>query len=148
MIRIPSAPTASEYGFTLLEVVLAITFIGVIVGISIPAIATIRNRTYLRGETIAARQFLERAYGYALASRQHTIVTITHTSLTTHSESEVPLEQFSPRRNVQIRPDSVRDGKIVFYPSITASPGTLRLTRGGHECSIVISLRGRTRVVC
>ena len=148
MIRAPLAANASEYGLSLLEVVAAIAFIGIIIGTSVPAIATLHHRIHLRGETIATRQFLERAYGYALASRQPTIVRLTRTSLATHTESEVQLERLSLRRNVEIRLDSVRDGRILFYPSITASPATIRLTRGTQECSIVISLRGRTRVVC
>ena len=148
MIFIPSAAQASQRGLSLLEVVAAIAFMGILIGISVPSITTLRNRLYLRGETTAVRQFLERAYGHALASRQPTIVSITHTSLTTHTEREVALERLFLRRNVEIRRDSVRDGRILFYPSITASPTTLRLARGGQECSIVISLRGRTRVVC
>jgi type II secretory pathway pseudopilin PulG len=143
-----SGASLRERGVSLLEVIAVLAFLGILLSISVPTIATFSGRTYLRRETVAARLFLERAYAHALAFRQPITVTIENASLTTRSENGQLVERLSLRRKVLLRPESVRDGRILFYPSITASPATLRLTRGASQCSIVISLRGRTRITC
>jgi type II secretion system protein H len=138
----------SQTGFSLLEVTTVLAIVGVLTAVAVPHLRSFTIYTYLRGESDSLRLFLEKASGYALASRQQVTVRLFETNLRATSDSGELLGTHTIKNGVTLRPDSAPERKLLFRPTISASPATVELLRNGRSCSVVISLRGRIRVSC
>ena len=145
---IPYTNRSTAAGFSLLEVITVLAICGVLVGIAAPQLRAFTTKTYLRGEAISLRLFLEKAVAYALASRQQVTVRLSDNKLYATTDSGDRIGLLSFRHGVTIEPSSIPNRSMVFRPSISASPATIDLQRGDLSCSVVVSLRGRVRVAC
>jgi hypothetical protein len=58
------------------------------------------------------------------------------------------VEMLSLRHGIQLSYSTNISQELFLYPSLTATPATLTLTLGTLSSQVVISLRGRTRIVC
>jgi prepilin-type N-terminal cleavage/methylation domain-containing protein len=135
-------------GFSLLELTACTAIASIVIGIAVPHTVSFLNQLYLKGEATSVRLFIESAYAYALSSQQRVNVSLNQNTLQGLTESGEAVGRYSTRNRVTINPDSVSGRTLSFYPTIAASPATIQLSRSGHSCSVIISLRGRARVSC
>jgi hypothetical protein len=109
-------------------------------------LSVVSDRLAVREEASAARLFLERSYGYALASQQTIKVKINPSSMVTSLIDGKELETHRVRQGVSLSPNSAHRSELAMYPNLAVSPGSLNFAKGRAACSLIISLRGRFRV--
>jgi prepilin-type N-terminal cleavage/methylation domain-containing protein len=143
--RMKSPAGASSRGFSLLELIACMTILSIIFGIAVPHTLSFLNQLYLKGEATSVRLFIESAYAHALSSQQRVIISLNDDALEGRKESGELLGRYSTRHRVTINPDSVNGRTLALYPTITASPATIQLSRNTRSCSVIISRRGRVR---
>lgn len=143
----------SYNGFSLLEALVTISIISVLATIAVPQVSAQSKRLALRSEASSLRLFLERCSAYALTVRSPVEVVLSPrnlspSTLSAQHQNGPLLGNYTLQNGVTLEPLAGGATSLLFYPSISASPATLVLNKGGISCSVVISLRGRIRFVC
>ncbi len=135
-------------GYSLLETVLTMALASTLAAVAIPSISSWRARHITLREAKRVQRALERAYIIALLRETTVEVSITATGLVATSQDGTPIFLLSVPPNTSIQLKSKEQQSIHFYPSHTATPTTIVVTQSAHQCSVVLSLRGRTRREC
>ena len=135
-------------GYSLLELVTVIAVLAVVTASATPALITLSYRTALRSEAAAVRLFFERAYSYAINVQERVDVTVLEHRLVARNQAGTPLSDYVLKYGVSVRDASAKERIISLFPSISASPQTVELSKGPQTCSVVASLRGRFRTTC
>lgn len=140
----------SPLGFSLLEILITLSLVGLAVTLAVPQFTSASNRLALRSEANSLRLFIERFGAYSLASKLQVNLKISSDSLSATIKDGQIIGTHSIKRGAQITLPMTNgaSSSITLYPSISASPTTLVLSRRGSSCSIIISLRARVRTVC
>lgn len=138
----------SYNGFSLLEALGTISIISTLATIAVPQINAQVKRLALRSEASSLRLFLERCSAYALTVRSPVEVALSPSTLSAQRQDGSLLGTCTLQNGVTLAPLAGGATSLLFYPSISASPGTLVLNKGEISCSVIVSLRGRIRFVC
>ena len=137
-----------QRGFSLIETLLVISCIASLGAIAAPSLARWIPQHAVRREARGVQLMLERAYSLAItrAIPIRIEIAIDHVTASTSAGDEV----FSRilRAPITARLKGKDQGPLLFYPTHTASPTTILIEGPSHLCSIVVSLRGRTRTEC
>ena len=137
-----------DRGFSLIETLLALSIIGSLAAIAIPSLAAWIPQHAVRREARAVQLVIERAYTLALIRAVPVSVDISPTQITATAREGAPLFIHKLRAPVTARFKGNEKAPLTFYPSHTTSPATLLIESPAYLCSIVLSLRGRTRREC
>lgn len=124
------------------------SIIGLLAALAVPQVSAYITRLTLRSEASSVRLFLERCSALALTARTQVNVAVSSTALAAQHLNGALIGTYTLQKGVTVNPLAGGATSLLFYPSISASPATLELSKGGRSCSIVISLRGRIRFVC
>ena len=137
-----------ERGFSLIEILLALSIFGSLAAIAVPSLADWIPQHAVRREARGVQLLLERAYALALTRSIPVSVAITprRISATVGESTDAFIHNLSAPITARFKGNE--KGPLTFYPSHTASPATIVIESPAHLCSIVLSLRGRTRREC
>lgn len=133
-------------GYTLLEMILTLAVLTTIMVALAMRLSIVSERLAVRQEASAGRLFLERCYGYAIASQQTIRVKINPSSMISYLVDGTQLALHPVRQGVMLAPASTHRSELALYPSLSASPASLSFSKGGASCSLIVSLRGRFRI--
>ena len=134
-------------GFTLLELLVVLSIMAIMAGVSLPAMLGMRDRITVRLAAVDAARTLADARTVALTSSRRTAVRINQATntLTVVSGPDTIRTLRLNEYGVQLR--TTRDS-IAFGPTGIgwgAGTATLTLMRGGASTSLVVSRLGRIR---
>jgi prepilin-type N-terminal cleavage/methylation domain-containing protein len=135
-------------GYSLLELVTVIAVLAILTASATPALVTLSYRTALRSEAAAVSLFFERAYSYSINIQERVDVSVLERRLVARNQAGTPLSDYALKYGVSVRDASTKERIISLFPSISASPQTVELSKGSQTCSVVASLRGRFRTTC
>lgn len=135
-------------GYSLIETVLAVALASAMAAVAIPSISSWRARHITQREAKRVQRALERAYIIALLRETTVVVSFTARGVIATTQDKTPLFSLIPPPNISIQLKSKEQQAINFYPSHTATPTTIVVTHSAYRCSVVLSLRGRTRREC
>jgi type II secretory pathway pseudopilin PulG len=142
-----SAPQPSS-GFSLIETLITASLIGLMLTLAVPKFGARINRLSLLSETNSLRLFIERFNAYALTSRLTINLAVTSLSITASHQNGEEIGRLDIKHDAHLEPLPGSAKAITLYPTISASPTTITITKGNDSCSVIISLRGRIRSVC
>jgi Tfp pilus assembly protein FimT len=135
-------------GYSLLETVLTMALASAMASVAIPSISSWRTRHTTLREAKRVQRALERAYVIALLRETTVVVSFTTTGVIATTQDKTPLFSLTPPPTISIQLKSKEQQAINFYPSHTATPTTIIVSQFAYRCSVVLSLRGRTRREC
>lgn len=135
-------------GFTLPELLTALCLVMLLVGLSAPSIASLRNRSRLQREAERLRSAIVSLSIRAVQQEDDALLTLLKDSYTgrfskfpkrraLHREVTPPVKLISSSRDV-----------ITFYRTGVATPATIELGDGASRCTLRLSLRGRITSSC
>jgi len=104
------------------------------------------RKLYERAEEL--RISLERSYVAALSFREPIIVTFTREGSVFGTRGTTTIFNLPPQPGVTRTLKESGQTTLVFYPSGTATPGTILVRSKSRSCSLILSLRGRIRRAC
>jgi hypothetical protein len=136
-----------ESGFSLIDIIVTLAISGTVFGTAIISIQRIGERHTLAQVTQRVRLTLEEAYITTLKTQIPTVLTIFphHITLATPSGLNRRIVRFPI--SVLLAPHTVGQTTVTLYPSFAASPRQIDITHGRSSSAVIISLRGRVRVV-
>lgn len=134
-------------GFSMLELLIVLSIVAILAGISVPALLSMRDRITVRLAAVDAARTLADARTVALTSSRRTAVRMdaAENTLTVVSGPDTIRTLRLNEYGVQLR--TTRDS-IAFGPTGIgwgAATATLTLTRGGASTALAISRLGRIR---
>jgi type II secretory pathway pseudopilin PulG len=138
----------AQKGFSLLETLLVVSFIGIVTTLAIPQFRSHTIGLALLSEATALQSFIELGAAYALTSRSVVSITAANEVLIASSSEGVALASHRISHGVSLDLPNSSALPLYLYPSISASPATLVVTKSNRKCSVIISLRGRVRTAC
>lgn len=137
-------------GFTLLEMLIALTVAGVLLAASVPSVREARDRLAVRGAREAVVGFLARARARAVSTGGARVVLeedsarlvlwtegLPSTTLALGREFAVALDLPGAATSAELRYDAVGVGRLASR--------TLRFRRGAAEAALTVSSYGRVR---
>jgi prepilin-type N-terminal cleavage/methylation domain-containing protein len=149
-MRHPFYPSYQEAqrGFSLLESLLVCSIISILIVSASISVQAYTTDLLLRHDAGRLKLFFEKQYARALNRRERIMISVdtAKAQAITKSSHTIGNLVFSP--NTQVLLQRNEPISIFLHPTLAASPKSIRLRRGGHECRVVISLRGRFRVSC
>lgn len=135
-------------GYSLIEVVVTIAIASAALAVAIPSVSSWRARHVVLRETKRVQRALERAYVIAALREKTLITTLFDHSLVVTTQDTTPMFSLTLSPDILMAFKSDEQTAITFYPSLTTTPSTI-IVRGPHgRCSVILSLRGRTRREC
>jgi prepilin-type N-terminal cleavage/methylation domain-containing protein len=137
-----------ERGLSLIETLLALSIISSLAALALPSLAGWIPQHSVRREARAVQLLMERAYALALTRAAPVAVSISPGMIAATVGPSPPVFTYHLRSPVTARFKGNEKGPLVFYPSHTASPATILIEGPTYLCSVVLSLRGRTRREC
>lgn len=142
------APLYRIAGFTLLEMLTALSIISIGLATAAISLATYQRKTKLSRAASSLRLLVDRTYSRALAAHEEITLLVKPTEAVSLTRAGDALERLPIRAPIEPLLKDTTAQELQFYPSISASPATITLRSGAHVCQVVVSLRGRTRIVC
>ena len=140
-------PTNSnENGFSLIDLMIAISLLGIL---TLSSSFTNLHSAKLRNESRALQTFLEQSLLLALRYEEQVDISFLSSSYMRTRNQHTPalFETKALPASIQFSITSI--GKSAhLYPSGVASPLTVTLKEGSASCSISLSLRGRSKLIC
>ncbi|MEY4668938.1 MAG: hypothetical protein RL518_1637 [Pseudomonadota bacterium] len=137
-----------ERGFSLIEMLLGVSMIASVVAIALPSLAEWIPRHAVRREARAVQLVVERAYTLAVVRSVPVSVQFLPSQIIATSATTAPLFSHPLPASITARIKGNQDSSLVLYPSHTASPATIEVLGPSYRCSVIVSLRGRTRLEC
>lgn len=135
-------------GFTLFELVLVVSLIGILASVAIPGVARIRDRSAVHGATSALVSALADARHQSLRWQRRTAIRFDTVagSVVVHAGPD-SLSRLALRPLFQVSLDATRDS-IAFYPTglgYGAANTRLIVTRGVSAETVTVSRAGRVK---
>jgi len=135
-------------GFSLVEVALTMAIVSALAAVAIPSLASWRERHVVIHETKRLQRTLERAYTVALLRDIVVAVSLENQRVNVTTKNNLALNSYNPHPDVTVQLKSKDQRELIFYPSHTATPTTVLVSGARVTCSVIMSLRGRTRREC
>lgn len=135
-------------GFTLTELTAALAITAVVLTISVTKLPDVSRQQRLCRETRRVQLLLDRARARSLAFGTAHTVSLQAGALELRNAARVSLERLPLHPEISVKTTSNLQGEVAFYPTHTATPGTLTISLDSLAATLVVSLRGRTRVQC
>jgi len=136
-----------QKGTSILELLLVLSITSILIAASTVSISALRDPLAVQFEANRLRLFLERAYTHAVSNEMPNAVSIGGDNVILSSDGSI-ISTYKVNRRVIFGPPEWLHKPIRFYPTLSASPATITLSTNSYTCSVTLSLRGRTRVVC
>lgn len=135
-------------GFTLVEIVLVLSVIGVFTSVAVPGIVRARDRAAVHGATSAVVSALADARHQALRWQRRTAIRFDtlSASVVVHAGTDT-LERLALRAQFDVSLDATRDS-VAFYPTglgYGAANTRLIVSRGLAAETVSVSRAGRVR---
>ena len=138
----------SSPGFSLLELLVALAFLMLLVGISAPSIASLRGKSKLQREAERLRSTLTALSLRAVQQEDDAMLLVNKESYTARF-SKTPKRRALFREIIPpVKLLSSSREIITFYKSGVATPATFELGDGASRCTLRLSLRGRVASSC
>lgn len=137
-----------QRGFSLIETLLVVSLVASLGAIAAPSLAGWLPKHAVRVEARSVQLILDRAYGLAVTRGIPITVEIVPDRVRASTGAGEPILSRSLRPPITARFRGNEKSPLIFYPSHTASPATIVIEASSYMCSIVLSLRGRTRTEC
>ena len=135
-------------GFTLTELTAALAIMALVLMISVTRLPDVSRRQRLCREARRLQLLLDRARARSLTFGAPYSVALRPGVVELHDGSGTSVEKLPLLAGVTVQTTSNIQGEVAFYPSHTATPGTLTVSLDSLTATLVVSLRGRTRVQC
>ncbi len=135
-------------GFTLTELTAALAVTALVLTISVTKLPDVSRQQRLCRETRRLQLLLDRARARSLAFGTAHSVALRAGALELRNAAGVSLEKLSLHPEISVTTTSNIQGEVSFYPTHTATPGTFTISLDSLAATLVVSLRGRTRVQC
>jgi len=140
-------------GITLLELLLALTLLGLATLIALPAFARVRDRLAVESAAQALAGAHTRARLVAVTERRNVLLTLAADSLVVHA-LESPQDTVERWRSAGPASEGVTTSglprRIGYAPSgvsLGFANGTYTITRGAARRQVIVSRYGRVRIV-
>jgi prepilin-type N-terminal cleavage/methylation domain-containing protein len=140
-------------GITLLELLLALTLLGLATLIAVPAFARVRDRLAVESAAQALAGAHTRARLVAVTERRNVLLTLAADSLVVHA-LESPQDTVERWRSAGPAREGVTTSglprRIGYAPSgvsLGFANGTYTITRGAARRQVIVSRYGRVRIV-
>lgn len=137
----------AQAGFTLVEIMVVITIVGILATISMPAFASWRNRTAVSSAATSLLAHMKQARTKAMAENRSVSIAFTSTTYTFDADTTgscglcksqtVSFSSFSS--TLSVSPTTTR----TFSSQGTANSGTITLTANGVSRTITLNVIGR-----
>jgi prepilin-type N-terminal cleavage/methylation domain-containing protein len=137
-----------QRGFSLIELLLVTSLVTSLGAMAVPSLARWMPRHAVRLEARSVQLMLEQAYVLAVTRGVPITVAIATDQLIASTSEGIPIVSRHLRKPITVRFKGNERGPLLLYPSHTASPATILIEGHSYLCSVVISLRGRTRTEC
>lgn len=142
------ARPARERGFTLVEMMVVVTIIGLVAGLAVLAVPDGRPSVSLEAERLGAR--LQRAREEAVLTNRAVEVAVTPAGYRFQARGEAgwrPLTEPPFGEVAWLEGTAVRgEGTVVFDPAGWATPAAFRLTREGRGVRVLVDPAGNVRI--
>ncbi len=135
-------------GFTLTELTAALAITALVLTISVTRMPEVSRQQRLCREARRVQLLLDRARARSLAFGTAHTVSLRTGVLDLRNAAGISLEKLSLHPEISVKTTSNIQGELAFYPTHTATPGTLTISLDSLAATLVVSLRGRTRVQC
>lgn len=138
-------------GFSLLDLLLALSLLGVLTAATLPSLARLGRPNLLRTEATRLRLLVERLVAEAsLGEAEISLLleTDSYTASQKSAESILLVETHRLPASVSIDPAQSSAAEVVIYAGQVSAPASIALTGGGATCFLRISLRGRVTQSC
>jgi hypothetical protein len=116
--------------------------------ISVTKLPDVSRQQRLCRETRRVQLLFDRARARSLAFGAAHTVSLRTGALELRNSAGVSLEKLPLHPEISVKTTSNIQGEVSFYPTHTATPGTLTISLDSLAATLVVSLRGRTRVQC
>ena len=137
-----------QAGFSLIEILATLSIIGIVITLAIPQFRSHSTGLALRNEARALQTFLELSAAYALTARATVAITGSDKSTSASQSDGTILYSHRIQHGASLDLLASSALPLYFYPTLSASPATLTLTKNSRTCAVIISLRGRVRSSC
>lgn len=139
---------ASSKGFTITELLTALAILAVVLSVSLARLPDLSRQQRLCRETRRLQLLLNRTRARSLAFATPFTVAFRSDAVEVRDPTGTSLEKLPLLPGIRVKTTSNIKGELAFYPSHTATPATLTISLGSLAATLVVSLRGRTRVQC
>ena len=135
-------------GFSLIELIVVLAIISAITVVAVPSFSSWRERQVIVREAQRVQRALERAYIISLLRETPIVISLTPETMAASTQTALPIFSLSRHPAVSVQLKSKEQQSITFYPSHTVTPTTILVSNNSAQCSVILSLRGRTRREC
>lgn len=138
----------SSRGFSLLELTVSLALSSILIASAFATIPALLRKQRLCHETQRVQLLIDRARARAVILGLSHSVILDGSHITLYDSFKNFIEMLSLRHGIQLSYSTNISQELFLYPTLSATPATLTLTLGVLSSQVVISLRGRTRIVC
>lgn len=138
----------SPLGFSLLELLVALAFLMLLVGISAPSIASLRGKSKLQREAERLRGILTSLSLRAVQQEDDATLLVTKENYTARFSKTPKRRALYREINPPVKLLTSSREVITFYRSGVTTPTTFELGDGASRCTVRLSLRGRVTSTC
>ena len=135
-------------GFSLIELIVVLAIISAITIAAVSSFSSWRARQVIVREAQKVQRALERAYIISLLRETPIVISLTADTIAANTQSASPIFSLPLHPTVSVQLKSKEQQSITFYPSHTVTPTTILVRNANAQCSVILSLRGRTRREC
>lgn len=135
-------------GFSLIELLLVTAMLSVLTAVVAPSFSSWRARHLVARESRRVQRALEHAYILSLLRSTPVTLSIQTGGIAVTVADHSTLFSMAMSRDVSLQLKSKEQHALTFYPSHTVTPTTILVTNPRAMCSVILSLRGRTRREC
>lgn len=138
----------SSRGFSLLELTISLSLSCVLLASAFVTIPALLRKQRLCHETQRVQLLIDRARTRGLIAGLSHSVLLKDSQIILYDSFSNFIEMLSLRHGIQLSPSTNITQELFLYPNLSATPATLTLKLGTLSSQVVLSLRGRTRIVC
>ncbi len=139
---------STNRGFSLAELVVCMALSGLILSAALATLPAVLRQDRACGEAKRLQLLIERARTASLASSLPVTVELRPGEALLRTPGGDEVERLLLRKGLALTTTGNVEGSLTLFPSHTATPATITLQLNGASATVVVSLRGRTRVAC
>lgn len=130
-------------GFSYVEVIAVVAITATLLSISVPSFINVNRSGLLKHEAKKLQLVLEDSLTRALLQKEEIdfIGSASSYLIIDSVGNKLVTGNFKP--GITLKPKTIK-----FYPSGVQSPATLHIKNKNKDCQLVLSIRGRVKVIC